>query len=98
MERRNWNAEEIARRAGLLYDKVVGFVSSMERVGTLLRQAQDSNDVAIGQLSQGGGNLLRQTEMLMELGAKTDKSIGMEFDRNMAAHGAKVEKEHLTIT
>lgn len=80
VERRNRNAEEIAKRAGLLYDKVVGFVSSMEGVGTRLRQAQDSYDVAIGQLSQGGGNLLRQTEMLKELGARTTKSIGMEFD------------------
>jgi DNA recombination protein RmuC len=80
VERRNRNAEEIAKRAGLLYDKVVGFVSSMEGVGTRLRQAQDSYDVAIGQLSQRSGNLLRQTEMLKTLGAKTTKSIGMEFE------------------
>jgi DNA recombination protein RmuC len=80
VERRNRNAEEIAKRAGLLYDKVAGFISSMEGVGTRLRQAQDSYDVALGQLSQGSGNLLRQTEMLKILGAKTTKSIGMEFD------------------
>jgi DNA recombination protein RmuC len=80
VERRNRNAEEIAKRAGLLYDKVAGFVSSMEGVGSRLRQAQDSYDVALGQLSQGSGNLLRQTEMLKALGAKTTKSIGMEFD------------------
>lgn len=80
VERRNRNAEEIAKRAGLLYDKVVGFVSSMEGVGSRLRQAQDSYDIAIGQLSQGSGNLLRQTEMLKTLGAKTTKSIGVEFD------------------
>lgn len=84
VERRNRNAEEIAKRAGLLYDKVVGFVSSMEGVGTRLRQAQDSYDVAIGQLSQGSGNLLRQTEMLKTLGARTTKSIGMEFDETGA--------------
>jgi DNA recombination protein RmuC len=80
VERRNRNAEEIAKRAGLLYDKVAGFISSMEGVGTRLRQAQDSYDVAIGQLSQGSGNLLRQTEMLKTLGAKTTKSIGADFD------------------
>ena len=80
VERRNRNAEEIAKRAGLLYDKVVGFVSSMEGVGTRLRQAQDSYDVAIGQLSQGSGNLLRQTEMLKTLGARTTKAIGMEVE------------------
>lgn len=80
VERRNRNAEEIAKRAGLLYDKVAGFVSSMEGVGTRLRQAQDSYDAALGQLSQGGGNVLRQVEMLKTLGAKTTKSIGIEFD------------------
>lgn len=84
VERRNRNAEEIAKRAGLLYDKVAGFVSSMEGVGTRLRQAQDSYDSALGQLSQGSGNLLRQAEMLKALGAKTTKSIGMEFDETDA--------------
>lgn len=79
VERRNRNAEEIAKRAGLLYDKVAGFVSNMEGVGTRLRQAQDSYDAALGQLSQGSGNLLRQAEMLKTLGARTTKSIGMEW-------------------
>lgn len=80
VERRNRNAEEIAKRAGLLYDKVAGFISSMEGVGTRLRQAQDSYDTALGQLSQGSGNVLRQVEMLKTLGARTTKSIGIEFD------------------
>ena len=84
VERRNRNAEEIAKRAGLLYDKVAGFVSSMEGVGTRLRQAQDSYDAALGQLSQGSGNLLRQAEMLKALGAKTTKSIGMGFEETGA--------------
>jgi DNA recombination protein RmuC len=97
VERRNRNAEEIAKRAGLLYDKVVGFVSSMEGVGTRLRQAQDSYDVAIGQLSQGSGNLLRQTEMLKELGAKTTKSIGMEFDREHGPALSAPEEEPVTV-
>lgn len=89
VERRNRNAEEIAKRAGLLYDKVAGFVSSMEGVGTRLRQAQDSYDAALGQLSQGSGNLLRQAEMLKVLGAKTTKSIGIEFDETGALPSAE---------
>lgn len=89
VERRNRNAEEIAKRAGLLYDKVAGFVSRMEGVGTRLRQAQDSYDAALGQLSQGSGNLLRQAEMLKVLGAKTTKSIGIEFDGTDALPSAE---------
>ncbi|MCL1629485.1 DNA recombination protein RmuC [Roseibaca sp. V10] len=97
VERRNRNAEEIAKRAGFLYDKVVGFVSSMEGVGTRLRQAQDSYDVAIGQLSQGSGNLLRQTEMLKELGAKTTKSIGMDFDQETGSEMRASEGAHALV-
>lgn len=80
VERRNQNAEEIARRAGLLYDKVAGFVSSMDQVGSRLRQASSSYDAAIGQLSRGTGNLLWQVETLKTLGAKTSKSLSVEFD------------------
>ena len=63
-------------------DKVVGFLENMTKMGGQLRQAQDSYDKALNQLSQGSGNLLRQTELLKDLGAKTTKSIGMEFDRD----------------
>lgn len=80
VERRNRNAEEIASRAGLLYDKVSNFVGNMEGVGSRLRQAQDSYDKALGQLSRGSGNLLWQAETLKNLGAKSTKKIGMEFD------------------
>jgi DNA recombination protein RmuC len=80
VERRNRNAEEIAKRAGLLYDKVASFVGSLEGVGLRLRQAQESYDTAIGQLSRGSGNLLWQAETLKTLGAKTSKSISVEFD------------------
>jgi len=48
------------------------------RSGPPLRQALESYDVALGQLSQGSGNLLRQMEILKTRGAKTTKSIGME--------------------
>ncbi|MBC6437402.1 MAG: DNA recombination protein RmuC [Rhodobacteraceae bacterium] len=80
VERRNQNAEEIARRAGLLYDKVAGFVKNMENVGKRLDQAQDAYKGAFDQLSRGRGNVLSQVETLKYLGARTGKSIGVEFD------------------
>ena len=79
-ERRNRNAEAIAKRAGLLYDKVVGFVDNMENVGKRLGQAQDAYNGAFGQLSRGRGNVLSQVESLKALGAKTGKSIGVDFE------------------
>lgn len=80
VERRNRNAEEIAKRAGLLYDKFVGFADALEQVGLRLRQATDEHDKAMGRLSQGAGNVMGQVEKLKALGAKTTKSIGQEFD------------------
>jgi len=81
VERRNRNAEEIARRAGRLYDKVVGFVDSMESVGRRLGQAQDAYQTAFDRLSRGSGNMLSQIEMLKTLGARTGKSISPDVDQ-----------------
>jgi DNA recombination protein RmuC len=80
VERRNKNAELIADRAGKLYDKVSGFVQSIEKVGERLGMAQDSYDQAFNQLSKGRGNVISQVEALRTLGAKTTKRITTEFD------------------
>ena len=83
VERRNQNAEDIAQRAGRLYDKVAGFVDNMEKVGRSLGQAQDAYDNAFGQLKSGRGNVLSQVETLKALGAKTSKQLGTSFDRDV---------------
>ncbi|NUB44269.1 DNA recombination protein RmuC [Fertoebacter nigrum] len=80
IERRNRNAEEIARRAGLLYDKVAGFVDAMQAMGKNLGQAQKSYGDAMDRLTRGSGNVLGQVEKLKSLGAKASKSIATGFD------------------
>ena len=80
VERRNQNAEEIANRAGRLYDKVSNFLKSMEKVGSRLDQAQSAFRDASGQLSSGHGNVISQVQMLKSLGAKTSKSIDTAYD------------------
>jgi DNA recombination protein RmuC len=75
VHRQNRNAHEIAQRAGFLYDKFCGFVDNLQKLGSRLRQAQESYDDAFGQLSTGAGNLVRQTEMLRELGARNTKQL-----------------------
>ena len=82
VHRQNTNAQEIARRAGLLYDKFAGFVENLQQVGDRLRQAQQSYDTAFGQLSTGAGNLLRQTDQLRELGARNTKQLGAGLVEN----------------
>ncbi len=82
VEKRHQNAELIAERAGALYEKIAGFMSNMDKLDQNLTRARQSFDEAKGQLSEGRGNVVRQVEMLRELGAKTNKSLpqGWETD------------------
>jgi DNA recombination protein RmuC len=75
VHKQNTNAKEIASRAGLLYDKFVGFTENLRQVGARLDQARKAYDDAYGQLSTGAGNLVRQTEQLRQLGAKHAKQL-----------------------
>ncbi len=74
-ERQNKNAEKIAQRGGLLYDKVEGFVTDMVNLGKRLEAAQGDYSDAFNKLSKGRGNILRQAEQLKDLGAKASKTI-----------------------
>ena len=83
VHKQNSNAQEIASRAGLMYDKFAGFVENLQAVGDRLRQAQQSYDKAFGQLSSGAGSLLRQTEQLRELGARNTKNLPASVVENV---------------
>jgi DNA recombination protein RmuC len=80
IEKRQRNAEEIAERAGSLYEKVVGFLGTMDKIGTNLERAQQGFADAKLQLSTGKGNVVRQVEMLRELGAKSNKPLPAGWD------------------
>lgn len=71
----NENAREIARQAGGLYDKFVGFIEALEDLGRQLDRAKDAYRTARDRLSTGKGNLVRRAEQLKALGVKTTKSI-----------------------
>lgn len=75
VHKQNTNAQDIARRAGLLYDKFVGFTENLKAVGTRLSQAQKSFDDAYNQLTSGAGNLVGQTDKLSKLGARHAKQL-----------------------
>ncbi len=74
-EYQNRNAQEIAERGASLYDKLVGFVESLSGVGTHLDRARQTYEQAYSQLHTGRGNLIRQAEMLRELGVKSKKNL-----------------------
>jgi DNA recombination protein RmuC len=74
-ERQNRNAEDISRRAGVLYDKLRLFAEDLLAVGRDLEQARSSHDRAVRRLSEGKGNVIRQAEMLRELGARVSQPL-----------------------
>lgn len=74
-EKQSMNAREIANRGGELLDKFTLFVESFEKIGERIGQAQKSYDKALGRLSEGRGSLIRQAEMLKELGAENSKKL-----------------------
>ena len=74
-ERQTKNAMEIARQAGALHDKFIGFTGSLEDIGKRLVQAQESYDSAFNQLKTGRGNLVSRVQKLEALGAKTSKQL-----------------------
>jgi DNA recombination protein RmuC len=75
VERRNRNAENIAMRAGRIYDKLVAFIEDMQSLGKRLNQARLCYDQAMGKLSSGRGNLVLQVDQLKSLGARTSKTL-----------------------
>ncbi|MBL1279733.1 MAG: DNA recombination protein RmuC [Fluviicola sp.] len=78
-ERQNKNAFEIAEQAGRLYDKFVGFVTDLEKIGAKQADATKAYDDAMSKLKDGKGNLARSAEKLKELGVKSKKKLDQKF-------------------
>ncbi len=74
-DQQNRNALEIAKQCGSLYDKFVGFVEDLEKLGQRLDQAQTSYHDAFNKLKSGKGNLIRTAEKVRELGVKPSKNL-----------------------
>ena len=69
------NAQDIAKRGAELYDKLAAFVGDLQRVGAKLKDAQSAYEEAEKKLSTGKGNVIRQAEMLKDLGVKAAKAL-----------------------
>lgn len=50
-------------------------LNDLGRIGKNVNDAKESYERALGKLSEGPGNLIRQVELLKELGAKTNKAL-----------------------
>lgn len=78
-EYQNRNTLKIATDAGRLHDQFVLFVEALDDVGHKLAKASDSYHLARKRLISGRGNLVKRTEDLEKLGAKTKKKLDQQL-------------------
>lgn len=74
-EYQNRNSLEIAERGAKLYDKFVGFVDNLEKIGRNIDLAKNVYNDAYKQLYTGNDNLVIQTQKLKSLGIKNKKDL-----------------------
>ena len=76
--RQTKNAIEIARQAGLLYDKFAGVAEDLDQMQGQIRKVGESFDNLRSRMLTGKGSLASRMENLRELGAKTTKTLELE--------------------
>lgn len=78
-EKQTKNAIEIAAQAARLYDKFIGFLGDMEKIGQKQKDAQDAFDSAMNKLQSGKGNLIGSAQKLKDLGVKSKKELDKRY-------------------
>lgn len=73
------HVNEIAEQGAKLYEKFVGFVSSMTEIKKHLDKSQEAYQKAHSQLSEGRGNLVSQAGKLIKLGVKAKSRLPEQF-------------------
>jgi DNA recombination protein RmuC len=89
----NENALEIARQAGGLYDKFIGFIEALEDVGRQLDRAREAHRLARDRLCSGRGNLVRRAEQLKALGVKANKALPDSYAAELEPEGNDSSEE-----
>ncbi|MBM9511762.1 DNA recombination protein RmuC [Desulfogranum marinum] len=87
LDEQNRNGLIIAKQAGNLYDKFVGFIETFEEIGTRLHQSQQAWHLAKKRLSSGNGNLIKRAEYLKELGVQTDRELTEALKQTTRSQG-----------
>lgn len=78
-ERQTRNVLEIAKEAGALYDKFVGFLQDVQQVEGYMQKVVEKQQDAMKKLSSGPGNVIKRIENLKTLGAKANKQIDPKY-------------------
>ena len=93
-ERQNENAKLIADKAGVVYDKIRGFVEDLDKLGKQLSTVQGTYEGVMNKLTHGNGNLIRQANSFVELGIKVKKTLPKHINQQA---GIEVETDENEI-
>lgn len=74
-EKQDKSAQKIVKQAEKVYDKIFLFVKSFEQIGKQLHQATETYNRAENQLKSGRGNVLSQTQQLLDYGLAPKKDL-----------------------
>ena len=81
VDSRNQNAEDIAKKAGEVYEKFKGFLDNFEAIGDALGRATIAFDNGYKQLATGKGNFIQKVQHLKDMGGRTQVAIADKFLR-----------------
>ncbi len=96
LQQQQQNAREIARQAGLLYDKLASFTDELQKIGESIDKSKSRWQTAWSALSIGRGNLLSRAERLKLLGVESRrqvKSTGTADDQDSDSDNASTLNE-----
>ena len=74
-ENQNAHSAELAESAAQLYQKLTGFIGSMEELGRKLDSAKASFTTAFNQLYSGKGSLIKKAKNFEQLGVAVQKAL-----------------------
>ena len=89
------NIQDIVKRGTALYEKLVGFTDTFEKIGDTLKTASSAYENALGQLVTGKGNVIRQAEMLKGLGITPKKKFSAHLQGKLAEESEEDASEPL---
>jgi DNA recombination protein RmuC len=92
-EKQTRNAQEIALQGGRLYDKLVGLLEDINKIGDSINTLQTNYSNAVNKLSTGKGNLISRVENIRKLGIKNSKTIQEKSFKNIPLPSAEDDEE-----
>ncbi len=92
-EVRNKRVEEIYNSAAKVYEKFVGFAANFEKIGLATQRLQATYNDALGQLSTGRGNIIRQLQKWKDKGMQSKSQLPRFLEENCDGEEEREEQE-----